>query len=170
MFACEPIAHGELIASYAGEAYEEGSEIGILFNASLGYLKTSYDFVVDRGNAIHPRQMGNETAFINTRRKDKHLNCEASPYAAGAGHHMAILARRDIRRGEELFLSYGDDYRMPAWDAEEESEEDGGESSEDEREEYRPRAKDKSAKKKLAPLSEIGKGYKPKAGRRMLWL
>lgn len=167
------------MSSQGGEGYEDGQEIGILSQASLPHLRTVFDFVVDESNAIRPVQIGNESAFINTRRHDRDLNCEAAPFAAGGAHHIGLRATRDIRTGEELFLSYGADYPME-WpeeasefeevgDSEEETS--GVESDEDEEDEDVARGPDGAKRAKgLVPLSRLRRPkHKRPVGHNLLW-
>ncbi len=100
----KPIASGTTICYYTGHRHNFLSQKYITDKSYLMSVGAS-DMMVDPGPlpSIKAR-------YINDPLNIKHINCTFVPDPDPTMFRCAVVATRDIRPGEELFVSYGDMY------------------------------------------------------------
>lgn len=117
LFTLTPIPAGAVIGEYTGRflplsAMYDTSLDRTYFLEMLPYFKTSKNFsghVVSLPRMIMDgKDMDNKMRWINDPRYDKpRLNAEVKQTLDGV---LLVLALKDIKAGEEILMSYGDEY------------------------------------------------------------
>jgi len=112
LFAGEDIAQGEYIVEYTGELIQDDEERHR--SAIYGPLKTSYIYNGAENETgselIDSYSYGNEARFINQHKVKE--NCGAENKIVRGRHRIKIIAKKNIKRGAELFLNYGEGYTI----------------------------------------------------------
>ena len=97
LFATGPVRKGAIVAEYWGP---------IITEAELKRRRGKYFFALDNGMAIDGKGRNNAARYIN---HSCHPNCEP---IEDENQRVFVLARRDIKPGEEFGYDYGKEY----WD------------------------------------------------------
>lgn len=108
LFACAPFDSGDWIDIYAGEALS-----GLRWNGDYMLQLPKSCWSVD-GEHQH---LGGMARFVNAAPTPSHINCVFKRIRNKTGHKevpffVFVLATRDIKSGEELFVDYGPEYEL----------------------------------------------------------
>ncbi|KAJ7702283.1 hypothetical protein B0H17DRAFT_1043509 [Mycena rosella] len=114
-FASQGISKGEPIGEYIGQLVEGADHMDMIqrhshLNYCYGLTETS--FVLDA------QWLGNPTRFLNdswhvppgSRSEPKEPNCNTRENVVNGERRLVVYAEKKIKKGAELFLSYGDVY------------------------------------------------------------
>ncbi|KAG8810245.1 Histone-lysine N-methyltransferase setd7 [Serendipita sp. 400] len=121
----EKIPRDSIIAPYTGEYYREDTASNRELVAK--YLQRNYNYELNKQLHIDGTRSGNETRFINDPRNPSKANCRPdcmSPHRVcyygllnpplvvwvGGDLHLTIRTSKDIFPGDEILLSYGENY------------------------------------------------------------
>ncbi|KAJ6606476.1 hypothetical protein DFH09DRAFT_1299721 [Mycena vulgaris] len=113
-FAAQKIAAGDPIGEYVGELFEDVEHK----EQTLKHSGLNYIFGLKETRAVVDGQfLGNPTHFLNDSvhvhpngPKSKPANCMAREGLVNGDRRLIILAGKNIKKGEELFLDYGEKY------------------------------------------------------------
>ncbi|KAF7294848.1 SET-domain-containing protein [Mycena indigotica] len=108
-FAERNINAGDLIGDYPGELIHDqhmrSEHRGILST----HMGTNYLFALGTGVVVDALSIGNPTRFLNDP-KPRAANCVAGEVVVNGQRQIVIHATKQIRKGAELTLSYGEGY------------------------------------------------------------
>jgi uncharacterized protein len=99
VFAARDVAAGTLVGEYTGERITVAEAHRRYDHRSVPHAET-YLFQVDAETMIDGLSGGNDTRLINH-------SCDPNCRTVLRGGRIFVEARRDIARGEELFIDYG---------------------------------------------------------------
>jgi SET domain-containing protein len=99
VFSTRPVATGDVLGVYVGCRYPAGAEVEVAGDGSVTYL-----FGLSDGTTVDGGQGGNETKYLN---HSCEPNCEAvEEWGDDDQIILKIVATRDIRAGQEVFIDY----------------------------------------------------------------
>ncbi|KAG8861135.1 hypothetical protein FRC20_011501 [Serendipita sp. 405] len=104
----EKIPRDSIIAPYTGEYYREDTASNRELVAK--YLQRNYNYELNKQLHIDGTRSGNETRFINDPRNPSKANCRSDFVWVGGDLHLTIRTSKDIFPGDEILLSYGENY------------------------------------------------------------
>ncbi|KAJ6608603.1 hypothetical protein B0H10DRAFT_2438956 [Mycena sp. CBHHK59/15] len=114
-FAAEDIKAGEAIGEYTGELINEKEE-GLHHRTIIhDHSGVNYCFGLEAEKdksaitTVDAHRIGNPTRFLNDSMPEE-PNCVALEHQVNGETRLVIFAVEDVKKGEELFLSYGDGY------------------------------------------------------------
>ncbi|KAL6781418.1 hypothetical protein ACKKBG_A11075 [Auxenochlorella protothecoides x Auxenochlorella symbiontica] len=102
---------GDFLGEYVGELVDtaEADRRGISYDRD----DNSYLFSLNKASVVDAKTKGTKLRFAN---HSSDANCEASILMVDGDHRVAILARKNIRDGDELFYNYHYEKRAaPSW-------------------------------------------------------
>ncbi|KAG2009911.1 Setd1a protein [Coprinopsis cinerea AmutBmut pab1-1] len=104
-FAGRSIKSGTIIGEYVGEALllaEADEGVQSLLNR---YSGLNYSFSLDQTFLLDSLRAGNETRFLN---HTTDANCTADVITVNGDHRIFLISTKAIKKGQELFLDYGE--------------------------------------------------------------
>jgi histone-lysine N-methyltransferase EZH2 len=102
-FALEPIEKDELVYEYTGALItdDEAERRGLLYDMT----NMSFLFNVNKEYVVDAMRRGNKSKFAN--HNGNTPNCGAKIIRVVGDHRIALYAKKNIAKGEELFFDYG---------------------------------------------------------------
>ncbi|EIW80429.1 SET domain-containing protein [Coniophora puteana RWD-64-598 SS2] len=134
-FARQRIRRHEYLGDYTGVRMftsEADRDEAVRNHTGLNYL---FEFDVngttaEDGESIDAHRVGNFTRFLN-HADDDGQNVDVRPMVVNGDPRIALFAQRDIKAGEELFLSYGEKYWTEGQDSNEDEDGRGGDADDE---------------------------------------
>lgn len=108
LFALENIPRFGWIAPYLGELHS--SCTANVREIVARHCGRNYNFTMTSEMHIDGTSCGNETRFINDPRRAERVNCVIRRIWVDGHLYFGIEASKRIKRGHELYLSYGNDF------------------------------------------------------------